>query len=282
MARQRGWRAGEAGGGVNAGGDTPLNRRLSLYATAARTTAAGKLHGRIGTWPVYAAAVGSAMAMATNASASIIYCGPSNNYCDPTGPHHSAPQVSATASGHKFVQPIGLDGAGHFFNLVASAAGSFGIVSAQAPSPVHVFVNGGASSLVRKFMTSAMIGGGPARASAEIVKFGSADSVKGNFQAGQPGFAGLSITSHSLGSGHNQVEYGWIRLEFMDGGNGFPRLLEAIDWAVGSKGETIYAGEQTDAAPEPDTLSLALLASGAAGVTALRRRRTLKTSALSE
>jgi hypothetical protein len=248
-----------------------LRGQLNNYSVAIRSAVSGTLRGRNGRWPIYAAAVGSALAMGTNASASMIYCGPSNNYCDPSGPHHSAPQAVATAATHEHIQPIGLDGSGHFFNLEAKGGTSFGQLSGQAPSPVHVFVTGPGSSLVKKFLTSAAIGAGPAKASAEIVKFASAGTVLGQFVANQTGFAAFSIAGIPGGT-----EYGWIRLEFMNGASGYPATLEAIDWAVGAPGQKIVAGQETTApsAPEPGTLPLSLLASGAAGVMALRRKKS--------
>ncbi len=57
-----------------------LRDRLESYTAAARAGGATRttLGKRLGNWPVYAAATGSAMAMATNASAGVIYSGIQN------------------------------------------------------------------------------------------------------------------------------------------------------------------------------------------------------------
>ena len=55
---------------------SPLARRLSDYTAVTRVSAVAKtLYRRTGNWPIYAAATGSALAMATGASASIITSG---------------------------------------------------------------------------------------------------------------------------------------------------------------------------------------------------------------
>src|SRR5215472_9823393 len=56
-----------------------FEERLRAYETAGKGTGAlGQRAGRLGNWPVYAAAAGAALAHSTAASAAIIYSGPQN------------------------------------------------------------------------------------------------------------------------------------------------------------------------------------------------------------
>jgi hypothetical protein len=50
---------------------------------------------------------------------------------------------------------------------------------------------------------------------------------------------------------------------------GFPQILTVIDWAYNDTGAPIHVGD----VPEPGSLLLALMASGATGVLAWRRYR---------
>ena len=245
--------------------ETQLNERLSGYSALTRVSAAARsLHRRTGNWPIYAAATGSALAMATGASASIIYSGP----------------IDATVSPPSDdIQPLDLDSLGHILNLRAKAgfsslgASTVGF-SIQAAGAVHVFVNGVNTELLRNFASGVLIGDGAGsfQANAKIVVkgFGAAGnrtSVLGDFTAGVPGLAGFAITGQ--GTSGTQTNYGWIRLEYLDNPTtGFPQILEAVDWAVQTDGSSIPAGY----VPEPGTMSLGLLAVGAAGIAALRRR----------
>ena len=75
-------------------------------------------------------------------------------------------------------------------------------------------------------------------------------------------------------NGQGQTDYGWLRLKFTESANSLPNSVTLIDLAYNDDGSAILAG-QTAALPEPGTFGLALLATGAAGVLALRKRRQL-------
>ncbi len=84
------------------------------------------------------------------------------------------------------------------------------------------------------------------------------------------GFAGFEFET----SGHN-TDYGWIRLEYTLGSNGLADGVTVEDWAYDNTGASIQAGQIStgSSTPEPSTAAMGLLAAGAAGVAALRRRR---------
>ena len=85
---------------------------------------------------------------------------------------------------------------------------------------------------------------------------------------GQSGFFGFSFTlegESDSGLAAGSTVYGWAEVERIDAANG-----KLLGWAYEDSGDPIRVG-QTSSIPEPNTL--ALLAFGAAGVTALRRRR---------
>lgn len=250
-----------------------LDRRLSDYSTAARLWAAAtNPHRRVGNWPIYAAAAGSALAMATNASADIIHC---TGACTV----YSHPVAGQTSNG--FVHLEGSNATSNLFNLKAgignNGSGSFGIVSGQGGSKVKLFFSGTVGNpFAKNFGQGDPIGPGAGGNLGEkgILNerffFTSQGQVSpgtsfGNFKSGAPGFVGLQV----LGN-----EYGWIQLEFADGGShNVPASLTVIDWDIDQNpNETILAGEAAPT-PEPGTMALTLLASGAAGVIALRRRR---------
>ncbi|HLH20416.1 MAG TPA: PEP-CTERM sorting domain-containing protein [Bryobacteraceae bacterium] len=86
----------------------------------------------------------------------------------------------------------------------------------------------------------------------------------GEFASGVPGYAGFKLANGDIG---------WIQLTWSSqAGNRFPDRLAFGNWAVSTAGG-ILAGTTIPAAPEPGTFPLALLACGAAGIAAWRKRR---------
>jgi hypothetical protein len=85
---------------------------------------------------------------------------------------------------------------------------------------------------------------------------------------GQSGFAAFKF--QTVGQ---QMDFGWIQLDFTLGSNGLANSITATNWAYDNTGAPILTGETESSTPEPSTGALALLATGAAGVLALRRRR---------
>jgi hypothetical protein len=252
--------------------DSQLDDRLSDYAAATRISAAAKsLYRRTGNWPIYAAATGSALAMATGASASIITSGiisgtyPSGISVNPGGPKTHVgliPGLSVklhalSTNAGSVVQLQVEANANIIFSQFSDAAKNFGFESPIAPG---------------------LPPGGGAGPTENIQAFFTGNRY-GNFAAGQPGFIGLSFSTV-----HGNTDYGWMELEFRNNPAGIPFYLEALAFGIdtnpGQTPGTLLAGEINNGfIPEPGTLSLAILASGAAGVMALRRRRKQSASA---
>src|SRR6185437_14724240 len=129
----------------------PLDSRLSGYSAGAKlAAAASRLRSRTGNWPVYAAAAGSALAMTTSASASIISGVP--------GPHGSVSvRTNATTTGALLYGPqLLLRAEKHS----TGAYGPFIGLSVQAFSPLSIFVGGPGGQYggyVKNFARSASI-----------------------------------------------------------------------------------------------------------------------------
>jgi hypothetical protein len=96
-------------------------------------------------------------------------------------------------------------------------------------------------------------------------------AFQGHFTPGNPAYAGLSFTSKTDAT---QVYYAWAQFETIDGSSTSPSGV-LIDYAYESSPNTpIIAG---DTGPVPEPSSLALLATGAAGLAAYRGRRNRTT-----
>lgn len=247
-------------------GSAQLDAQLSGYSAIARISAtAGTFYRRTGNWPIYAAATGSALAMATGASASLITSG----------------IVSGVYPGGESVNPGGpntqlglIPGLSVKIHALSSAAGPTVQLQLQA-SNENIFFSQVFTDIAKNFGFESPIA--PVRAGGgghtEDVKAFFSSNVYGNFLAGMPGFIGLSFSA-----GGGNTDYGWIELKFTNNGGGVPYYLDALAFGIntntGQTPGTLLAGEIDGGfIPEPGTLSLALLASGAAGVMALRRRR---------
>lgn len=226
-----------------------------------------------GRWPVYAAAVGSGLALAATVGAdSILYSGPQNITGMITGGFHG-PYPSPI--------PINIDGIGGAdFNLVPGwveqtfnhnrSVRLDGLVGSA-----EMLING--SAQLKKLASGAVISAGAgtftgAQRAAKFWRqtfFNGGGAFGGTWPRSTPGFAGVRLGS----------DYGWIRLSYTDPENdGKPNSVTAIDWALETTGQSIMAGDTgAPLVPEPATVpeptSLMLLGTGAAGLLAWRRRR---------
>jgi hypothetical protein len=224
---------------------------------------------RLKQWPVFAAATGSALALATPAGASIIYNQPEKTltlaHC--VGPSSCSEHISEFRFG---VPNTTLGIVLRSFNTYNQHRGT------AYANPGGPFKNPGKWGETANRNLKLLASGDPITAggiqgalgvihahpafTSNSQKFGT-----GLFQSGQPGFAEFQFHNGDLG---------WIRLEWT-GTGGFPRSLKVIDWAYNNvPNASISAGEGTPSpTPEPGALALSVLAAGAAGVIAWRRAR---------
>lgn len=203
-------------------------------------------------WQTYAAAAGSALAFASNASANIIY--------------QTSGATSHTNTHGSIAVQLDSD---HQIDLFASAASGHGLGAVRPGVNVSVFGRGNSVSggFLSRFYPGNIIRSGSQFHGNAVVVHQVASSTFGNFAANHTGYAGFVM------NGLSGSEYGWMRIEFTTGGGGFIDSLTLIDYAYNDvAGQSIEVGQTTDM-PEPGSMALAILAAGAAGVTALRRRR---------
>ena len=90
-------------------------------------------------------------------------------------------------------------------------------------------------------------------------------NVSGQFGPGQSGYVGVKFDSSGT------TVYGWIHIDSV--GTPWTNGYHVAAYGYQTDGSASHAGEQI---PEPSTIALALLASGAAGVMASRRKKILK------
>lgn len=268
-------------------GKIELNEQLAHYSI----TASGQItQGRnLGAYAGYAAAVGAGLAIAGGADASIIYSGV-QNIAVAVNP---ALQATALTLNNLANAGFDMDGGGVDFTVLAGMAAQLGAGYTQAkyvglgalqPAGGAAFLSNGAH--IANLAAGALIG--PAGAFAgnsagyakmQVTPPGGGTIFQGAFANGTTGFVGIR-----LGSGN----YGWIRLRLDDlglnqpfstllsgspigNGTNYIDKLTVIDWAYETSGGAIAAGATASAVPEPS--SLALLAAGAAGLAAFRRRK---------
>lgn len=252
-----------------------LNRQLDAYAAVAKTH---EPRNRWSRWPVYAAAAGAALAGASAASADIIYSGPLNL---------TGPSIDIAMNGRHGVSfTVDFDVRRHLVSSTTYQGGhspsanllhEFGLAGGYNAS---IFRDPAFSILFAKnFATGSPISGtdlapepflGTAFSvlthQGQLVSTGGA-GPRNNFPNG--GFLGFEMfaTNGQGGAVAGPVELGWIHVQF---DSTFPGSYEITGWAYNTDGP-IDAGE-ISAIPEPGTMALMLLAAGAAGVLAWKRR----------
>ena len=228
---------------------------LRSYSSSARSLVASKGNKKPSHIGIYAAAAGSALAMAATADASIIYSGPQNITAHVSTNHRSSKNIQ-----------FGLENFSIGVGLFTASGGrlKFGTAGVVANAGNFISTGGSADRLLPlpqgfRISSNAAFGADLILFARGIGTTGFADT-SGQWIAGQTAFAGI----------HNGPEFGWIRLRYDNNAQGFPDTITAIDWAYNTNGP-INAGQT--ATPEPGPLSLLLLAGGASGVLALRRRK---------
>ena len=258
-----------------------LERQLAAYSAASRNiTARTAWRERLGSWPAYCAATAAALAGATSASAGIIHSGPVN----------LSVSVAASLSGgsSKSVHIAGLPAASFFLHLshftsggprFGSAGMSFKSVAGyrSLPAPVrrggvllsfsHYIANLPPGSVVSNYARFGRRGLFISTASVNTL---GASSVVGF--AGVKLLAGTAANRTGAGTTHAPLyDLGWlhIKIHFL---TGLPDAVTLLDYAYNDvPGAPIQV---PGSVPEPATGSMLLLAAGAAGMMAWKRRRT--------
>lgn len=258
--------------------DDRTEQRLSAYRSRPSKRDAGA-------WGGYAAATGAALAGASTAEAAIVHVVPPNPIRISVGTSDSSTtsidldadgsadfgfslyrSTSSTTSFYgssttsRYYQEAsafgtGLNGARVFGNSTGRmrnfASGE--VISASVPNDRSFGLLRRATQSTTTFYTS----GGSSYFTTSLRSVG-------DFAAGVPGIVGGRFNSP------RGVQFAWIRVSVLDADDfPIPGTLEILEWAYEDSGEAIRAGQTTEI-PEPT--GLALLAAGAAGVAALRRR----------
>jgi PEP-CTERM motif len=261
-----------------------LNRQLEAYAAVAKSPGQNARR-RWGKWPIYAAATGAALAGASAASADIIYSG--------------VQDLTATAVENPGIDtaglPIDVDGQNDIFDFVVrdiiipriTFAGSLNVKFSGVGRSGGIFTSGG---LAKTFRSGALIAGTRGLHPQALIysafhRSHSCFGVIGEHCTMSTGHRGKVVpglrTGGFLGIEFNGKtgprEYGWIRVavgKTSFGGILPPDGIEVIDWAYNTDGP-ILAGQTSGPSPvpEPGAMPVMLLAAGAAGVLAWKRRR---------
>ncbi len=228
-------------------------------------------------WAKYTAAAGAALSMATSADAGIISGNPNITISSPNlngfGSSQGATNQAAT---------FGLGGAAIFLDNASQYSGG-GHVNRSAWAGVtglHFFAQGfpggylGAFGvgLAQKFNSGQSIAGGSQRARVALRQgigrgSGHSQNAFGNFGFNTTGIVGFTAFGGDLG---------WLTVKLGDrNSDGYADQLTILAWAYNDvPGQSITAGQAPPSGtPEPGTAALSLLAAGAAGIVALRRRR---------
>ena len=272
---------------TKAGSD--LEASLNAYSAAVQTASEPKAWSvRLGSWSIYAAATGSALALGTSAAASIIHGFPNLTVIANTSTFNL--QYGTLTIGqppavqYQYPQILALNPVfpGFQFGLAfvgdSCACGIDFFVdpfdATMSMNPLHRFASGdvisggGAPSFYQSGFLAARCAGLGSFACNGTTSFDKQPWGPSNVY----GFAGFRTAGTGTGSTFIQ-RFGWIRLKW-NSNSGFPNSITALDWAIEDSGAPIIAGDTGAAStPEPGTMSMALLAAGAAGIVAWRKRR---------
>jgi hypothetical protein len=255
-------------------GNNSLHEQLNRYSeTAPGGSKSDNGLDRWRSWPAYAAAAGSGLALATAAGADIIYSGPNRNVT-------AAVTGVSTNTNHAAFTDEGVS----FFLKARHTGGHFAAKSVRfTGTAVRVLSHGGyAEKLASGVVISS--GAGNFGTAPKIQHFTAHFGSKGNFAPPATGFVGVSFnTVHKKG----HKKFGWIRLQVSDNGlgDGRPHEVTAVDWAYeDAPGRPIQAGDTGEnedndpsiedvATQESSTGALGLLAAGSLGILTWRKRR---------
>jgi hypothetical protein len=216
-------------------------------------------------WAAYATAgAATAFACAETAEASI---------------HHVVSGQTFGGGSSSVIKTFALDQPGDKFSLAWGPVGlySAGFAAFRAQALVSTHFVGNAYGPYRypfKLASGQAIAGGPFVQKNGPYRFGTLAISGGKYSShwlGGPGTTGFVGFEFNGGAG---AQYAWARILLDTGPN--KNYFTLVDYAWGDPGDIFNAGDLTPAVPEPATIGL--LALGAVGVTALRKRRA-KTAA---
>jgi hypothetical protein len=247
-----------------------LERQLAAYETAAKgSVPLERWTGRLGSWPVYAAAAGAALASSTAASASIIYSGIQNVTANITNQHTNTNSTGRRSGHGRATALVDIDGLGNDFKI--GVGDSF--ISPGKTGYFKEFLSGNGSKrlmLQGNSGVARLSSGAKISTAGRFQEFNTLYAVYdlnyGSWFPGRaPAFAGVEFTQGG------QEHFGWIQLDLSGNFN----TLTAISWAYNSvPGAPITAGDTGQSAvPEPATAALSVLSAGFLGVLAWRRAR---------
>jgi hypothetical protein len=217
----------------------------------------------IADWSAYAAAAGATLAMATNVSASIITGTP-----DLTDP--SSSQRVFNVGGDPEVLNLGGES-----NRTGMSAAAFINAPFLGDPKLHFVTSLGVAE--RYLAGQAILGIGPVHTNVDLLF----KTTNTRHTSRHGGNFGTGDASGFIGFVNQAGDLGWLDVKVTSDA-GFPEELELIRWAYNNvagapieAGASIYAGQTTitPSAPEPGTEALSLLALGAAGILAFRKRR---------
>lgn len=240
-----------------------LDNALAAYGAHARALAFSVRHP--GQSIAHTAAVGAALALAPAADAAIQYSGVKNILLPST--HVGDNSINLNSAGPALLVDSAVD---FIFDINVSS------VAFVKPDPFNGL---GYLGIVRENAQPARLGYGVAISAASTA--GSTTLIGGlggNWNGGTmsvdaAGFLGVGFNIAN-GSVTN-LHYGWIRVGIGTNASGQPTAMTIYDWAWETAPETgIVAGLIPEPSPVAD---LALLAAGATGVAAWRRRKQAKT-----
>ncbi|HPA16936.1 MAG TPA: PEP-CTERM sorting domain-containing protein [Verrucomicrobiae bacterium] len=242
---------------------SPLDKALASYCAQASALAFSVRHP--GQSIAHTAAVGAALALAPAADAAIQYSGaknillPSTHVGDNSINLNSAGPASLVDSSVDFIFDINVSSVAFVKPDPFNGLGYLGIVRENA-QPARLS-DGATISAASTVGSTTLIGG-----------------LGGNWNGGtmSAGAAGFLGVGFNIANGSvTNLHYGWIRVGIETNGSGQPVAMTIYDWAWETAPDTqIVAG----VIPEPSTAAgLALLATGAAGLAAWRRRKPPKT-----
>ncbi len=268
---------------------TNLSTRLEQYESttlgeAVRNHSVSEIAG-------FVAAAGAGLAMAGAADAAIIYSGVQNISVSIN------PAQQATSSSFLTMNSISIDidGGGADVGLLAFFLASYNTTNATAKYLGGAFLSatggatfqgaGGGTMNASNLAASNNISSGGSfntnNAGQLRATNGTGGRLWGNFTLGNTGFVGIKLDSGN---------FGWIRLRVdelglnqplstMLGGSigdglNYADQITVIDWAYETSGGAIHVGD-TGSVSVPEPTPLALLAAGAIGIGAFRRRKAV-------